>query len=492
MNLLKLRPVQEEALDAIIESFKGGGTYHLVQAPVAFGKTILSSGLMDRSFSKYGAKCLFLAHLRELVTQTIDKVSVAAPALSCGVFMGSQREIKDITIGTRQTVERNLEAFGPINLLICDECHLWSPQYQKIADYFLKLNPRLRVLGVTGTPFSKKGWIYGEGKVWPDPCYTTTIDKMISLGYLSPFRYKLAESEEIKRDLAGVKIVGNEFHEGDLGMVMEQDLHLGSVSKAIEEHCQGRKKIMVFGVTIEHAEKLASHLGAKAVHSKLKKKIWRERVDDFKHGDERILVNVSQLSVGFDSPEVDALVIARPTCSPALHVQICGRALRVCPGKDDAMIIDLCGNYVRNGLPNKPKIYEKEKRSEGGEREARAQVCPDCLEVVEGPDVECPFCGAEMKDKIEINEINEQQRMREIEAELARPQMEIWGSKPHVTGNGNVGTLFWVRLKGRKKPLFRFCGDGTKKEERTRAQLKGIDPWQRVDLMQTAYGEWIA
>ena len=227
---------------------------------------------------------------------------------------------------------------------------------------------------------------------------------MIALGYLSRFRYKLAEEP----DLSGVKMVAGEFHEGQLSNLMREDRHMGSVSEAIKDHCEDRERVMVFAVTIEHAEALAESLGCKAVHSKLKKDEWRRRVDEFKEGRARILVNVGQLTVGFDCPEVDALIVARPTNSTALHVQICGRGLRVSPAKSDALIVDLCGNYIRNGLPNRPRVYDKKKREEGtGEAEARAQICPECLEVVEGPDLECPFCGAEMKEKKEFNELNE-------------------------------------------------------------------------------------
>ena len=490
---MKLRPIQTQALDSIIESFKAGGTYHLVNAPVSFGKTILASALMHTSSTKYGAKCLFLAHLRELVVQTVDKFKEVAPGLSCGVFMGTTKEEADILVGTRQTVEKNLDVMGAFNLVIVDECHLWNKSYQRIVDHLLTLNPRLRVLGVTGTPFNGKGWIYGDGKRWPEPCFSTTIDQMIGLGYLSPFRYKVADSTDLRADLTQVEIANGDFKEKQLGELMAEDRHIGSVSEAIKEHCEGRKRIMVFAVTIDHAEILASHLGCECVHSKLKKDIWRKRVDDFKAGRVRILVNVSQLSVGFDCPEVDALIQARPTCSTALSVQICGRSLRICEGKKDALIIDLCGNYARNGLPNNPRVYPEAKdEREAKEAEARAQVCHECLEVVEGPDLICPFCGAEMNAKAEMNEINEKLRLEEIETKRKAPKFIRWGFKDHVTKTGAVGVMFWLHVTNRSKPLFRFCGEGTKKLNRTIDQLKVIREGDIVEITRTAYGDWIA
>ena len=325
---MKLRPIQEDALNGAIQSFKDGGTYHLLQAPVAFGKTIFSSALMKHAVEHYGAKCLFLAHLKELVVQTVDKFKAVAPELDCGVVMGANKDISDVTVGTRQTVGKNLDLFGRINLIIIDEVHLYGPQYQKIVDHFLENNPRLRVVGVTGTPFStREGWIYGDKKIWPDPFHSSTMDAMIEMGYLSPYRYKMAEA--LDEELSQVKKTAGEFNEGDLGEMMQEEHHLGTVKNAIANYGKGRKSILIFAVTIEHAEKLAEFLGCAAVHSKLEKNEWRSLVDSFKSGKVRMLVNVSQLSIGFDAPRVDCVVIARPTMSPALHTQICGRALRI-------------------------------------------------------------------------------------------------------------------------------------------------------------------
>ena len=324
--MMKLRPIQEDCISEVFSSFRNGGTYHLVNACVSFGKTIVASEIMRKSKTDFGAKCLFLAHLKELVMQTVEKFNVVAPDLSCGVFMGNQKNNQDITVGTWQTVSRNLDMFGDLNLIIIDEVHYYSPKYQAIVDYFLEKNPRLRVLGVTGTPFNSKGWLYGEGKIWGDPCFEARIDDMIDMGYLSPYRYKMAEE---MKELDGVKKTGGEFNESELEGLLTEEHHMGTVKHAIETYASDRKSIMVFCVTIDHAEKLSEFLGVDCVHSKLHPLQVRNRIDSFKRGETRILVNVSMLSVGFDDPTVDCLVVARPTMSPSLFTQICGRSLRV-------------------------------------------------------------------------------------------------------------------------------------------------------------------
>jgi len=147
---MKLREIQKEALNSALESFKSGGTYHLIQAPVAFGKTILASALIQEAVIKYGARCLFLAHLKELILQTEEKLKAFAPDIDCGIWCGGlgSKESKQVTIGTRQSIVRALNELGVVNLIIIDEVHVMgkNDDYKKIVDHFLKLNPRLRVL----------------------------------------------------------------------------------------------------------------------------------------------------------------------------------------------------------------------------------------------------------------------------------------------------------------------------------------------------------
>ena len=486
---MKSRGIQEEALDGAISSFRSGGTYHLLQAPVAFGKTIFSSALMKHAVDEFGAKCLFLAHLTELVVQTVEKFNAVAPELSCGVFMGKDRQVEDIIVGTRQTVEKHLDLIGAVNLIIIDEVHLYGTQYQKIVDHFLALNPRLRVLGVTGTPFNlKDGWMYGEKKMWPEPCFVAHIDEMIELGYLSKYRYKMADAMD---ELENVGKSKGEFKEGELEDILTEERHMGSVRHVIDEYCQGRKRIMIFCVTIDHAEELAKFLGVGCVHSRLKKEEWRDRVDRFKNGDDRILVNVTQLTVGFDCPEVDCLIVARPTMSPSLHVQICGRGLRVVDGKENCLIIDMVGNYLRHGLPSNPKIRApKEKQEDREKKEKATNVCHECFEIVEGGETICPNCGAVLTAKKEIEEINEKVRLMEIEAEKNKHRVERYGEKQATTKQGNNGVRFWLKVTGRDMPLFKFCGSGTQKIEKTRERLNRLKIGDAVDIVATAYGDW--
>lgn len=490
---MQLRPIQTECVEAVFGSFRRGETFTLVEACVSFGKTIVASEIMRRAKVHYEARILFLCHLTELVVQTADKFKRVAPDLDFGLMCGTlgEKHAHDITIGTRQTVANNLEAFDKLNLIIIDEVHQAGNQYLEIIAHFIQKNPRLRVLGVTGTPYSiREGFIYGAGKVWKEPVFRAQIDSMIEMGYLSPYRYKVAQMPNLELESVRKNSMGD-YNENDLTEKLTEEHHLGSVKQALSEHCQGRKRIMVFCVSIEHAEKLADYLGVDCVHSKVPREEWVERIRKFRAGESRIIVNVSQLSIGFDCPEVDALVMARPTLSPALFVQSCGRSLRVCEGKGDALIIDLVGNYVRHGLPSDPKVREPKEQQEEKERKIHEDlVCPSCLEVVPKGGA-CENCGHILATMREIIERHEIQEMREIQTGQAPTIVEEkWVKHGHVTKKGYRGKMLCARVKGRGM-IFRFAPDGSERTPNALAKFEAIQVGQRIKLRESKYGLWL-
>jgi len=517
---MQLRENQSEALKTIFNSFSKNNSFTLVQAPCGYGKTIVASHLMKDAFYGFSAKCLFIAHLTELVLQTkdkfiqvneVDKTGKESPEI--GTYCDaadSKKECGDITIGSRQSVcsgiGKGFFADIKFNLIIIDEVHEMEEygkngQYSKIIDFFMAKNPRLRVLGVTGTPFkTKSGLIYGpKDKFFPELNFKVGMREMINKGYLCNYVHKVVDMgvddslEEIKINSKG------DFQEGELSDVMSEEIHMESVMKVINEHAEGRKKIMVFAVNIAHAEKLAEKMGVECIHSNLNKDKWRRVVDNFKFGDTRIIINVTQLSIGFDCPEVDCIVMARPTLSPALYVQVSGRGLRLSDGKKDCLILDIVNNYTRHGSICDPKVRKgkKEKLTEEEKKEKAADICSECLNVVESGETICPYCGAEMEVRKEIIELKERLRMIEVdeaEKEAAKYNIVVkaWIKEGIVTRRGSHGIWGCVKLKNREKPLFRFAGTGTNKECTLRENISMLENGSKVKLIQTSYGEWIA
>lgn len=488
------RGTQQEAFDSAINAFKGGEDRVLLVEPTGWGKTYFTAELFRYCVETWNINCLFVVHTKELAKQTYesfcDNGMKSISSLLCSGL--DSKEVNQITVGTRQTISRNLGKLKKINLLVVDECHYMgkNDEYHKIISHCN--HDRLRVLGLTATPYKiKGGWIYGEGKFFEDVSHITSLDQMINLGFLSPYRYKMIDSME--EDLKEVKKTGGDFNELLLSQMMQEERFMGSVQHAITDYCDGRKKIVVFAVTVDHAEALAEMLKCNSLHSKLKKDEWNRRMEGFKYGDDRIIVNVEQMTVGVNIPAIDCVIMARPTMSTALMVQSCGRSLRTCDGKKDALILDLVGNYSRHGLPSNPRIRNPKEKDDPREKEKNdSSVCPECFEVVEGPEVVCPFCGSEMNEKKNIIDRDEAIKMKEIERLANLPEVDNVGEKKgSVTKKGSVGSWFWIKL-GDGKTLFKFCGNGTAKMKKERERINSLSKGDKVNIISTAYGDWIA
>ena len=488
-----LRGTQQAAFDAAIDAFKKGQDRVLLVEPTGWGKTYFTAELFRHCVETWGINCLFVVHTKELAKQTYEAfcengMERRSRLLCAG--LGS-KEVGQITVGTKQTISRCLEKLNKVNLLVIDECHYMADgdEYHKIINHCS--HNRLRILGLTATPYRlNEGWIYGDGKFWSDFTHMTSLDEMIGLGFLSKYRYKMAESMD--EELEKVKKIGGEFSESELSGIMVEERHLGSIEHAITEHAEGRKKIIIFAVSIEHADAIAERLNCDVLHSKIHEDEWRLRMDNFKNGPNRFIVNVQQMTVGVNIPEVDCLIIARPTMSTSLHCQIAGRALRICEGKKDALIIDMVGNYLRHGLPSNPKVRKpKDKQDKKEKKEKGQNVCPECFEIVEGTETICPNCGALLAAKQEQKEINEKVKLMEIEEEKKRHRVERFGEKNTITKQGNEGIRFWIKVTGRDLPLFKFCGNGTNKIERTRERLNRLRVGEAVNIVNTAYGDWV-
>ena len=169
------------------------------------------------------------------------------------------------------------------------------------------------------------------------------------------------EAENIDGDLESVRTDKGEYNTADLARLMEKDVHVGSAVNAYRRYGEGRKHVVVFAVTISHAEKLAGAFTAAGfpsgcVHSEMPQADRRRVLADFESGLLEVVCNVGVLTEGWDCTAVDCMLMCRPTLSPALYVQMIGRGLRPHPGKKDCLVLDMSGNCRRHGDPDDPHI----------------------------------------------------------------------------------------------------------------------------------------
>ena len=442
--MIILRPYQEAAIDAIMAAMPSDDAI-LVQAATGAGKTIVFCSLIKRLLAEWpGLRIGVLAHRRELITQARDKMLSVWPDAPIGIACASvETHIETdlpVTIGSIQTLINRVNVTSPFDLIIVDEAHKIPPinvksQYSKWLDVMRKYNPAVRVLGFTATPFRlNHGYIYGDDcrpgmeNIFKKLHFRIGIRDLQHEGYLCGFRAK--SIVDISHDLRGVKKSAGEYNLAALSDEMGKDVHIGSAVKALEDYAQDRKHVVVFGVTIRHAELLQEAfqsvgISAGIVHSNMPLERRDATLRAFETGGIRVIVNVMVLSEGWDSPAVDCIIMCRPTLSPGLYCQMTGRGLRPHADKDDVLILDLASNCMTHGDPDKPKVKtrfftgssETEK-----ENDIRAKECPNCSELVPVATVQCPECEYTWPT-LELAPINDRQNLKDVH--FGKPEPEI-------------------------------------------------------------------
>ncbi len=336
------RPYQAKALTCIIGEFEKGIQRTLIAIPTGTGKTIIFNGIgyyfaYNEDRTPTGKKVLVLAHQNILIDQAADKFQKAV-----GVQVSREKgnitcldSPYPITVSSVQTMSRRLEKFDPhyFDLIIIDEAHhSESKQYKKVLDHF----KNAKVLGVTATPDRAD-----EKKLsaFQSVAFQYSIEEAQRDGYLAPITLERAA---VEIDLSKVKRKKGDFLEKDLGSAI--DPYLEEIAKYVRPITHGRKIICFVPLisTARLAEERFSHYGFKTASiSGEESKAERERIlKDFEEGKYDIIFNAILLTEGYDCPQIDCVIVLRPTTSRALYVQMVGRGLRLAQGKKDCLLID--------------------------------------------------------------------------------------------------------------------------------------------------------
>ena len=402
-SLIQLRDYQQQDKQQLYQLIQNGYKRVLFVAPCAYGKTIVFSSIAYDAIQKNG-KVLIVVPFQALIQQVLK--SLALFDLKAGVIAGGWKEDRQakIQVAMRQTLERGRrETWFDPDLVIIDECHqvMWSkwakkrfPRLNKNPDS-LTYSPLL--IGFTASPWrlSKKE---NFGHIFEVQIANQSPACLIEKGYLVPtVYYGIAGA-----DLKGVKIRQGDFAIGEL----ELRCNAPAVVKATVdnyERLSPQRLTLVYAVGVKHAQSLFQEFTNRGHPSALvtAKTSDEERLkifDSFSQGDVKILINVGVCSTGFDRPEVSCIILARPTQSKALYVQMIGRGMRLCPqqGKSDCLILDQGGNIQRHGSVEEIE-YEPLTELEFSQNrgEPAVKTCPECGHVIKLSQKQCDHCGYE-------------------------------------------------------------------------------------------------
>lgn len=381
---MNLRPYQKQTIDAIREAWRSGVADVLAVLATGAGKTIVFLALLDEILREQpAARFLLVAHRKELIEQPAERIAQFWPqrAGQVGIVMAGQNECdRAITIGTIQTLQSpnrlaQIAAHGPIDYLIIDEAHHSNADgYLAVIQSLKDINPDLRHLGVTATPVRADG----GGLPYTRKVVHFGVKELVRDGWLCPPRW-LAIQTGIS--LAGVPVYGSggerDFSQKALVDVFETANCFDLVTETHQKYADGRKAL-AFVASVEGAYRLAETLNsagiaAIAADGTTAKETRRDILTDFRAGRYDVLVNCALFTEGLDIPEVSCIHQVRPTKSDSLYLQMVGRALRIVPGKDDALILDYAPADARNvtmlgdvlGVDAKKEAYVAETEEAG-------------------------------------------------------------------------------------------------------------------------------
>jgi superfamily II DNA or RNA helicase len=387
---MNLWPHQSTAIDLIWRSMAEGRRRPILMMATGAGKTKTAVAIILRALAK-GKRVVFVVPALELIDQTIAAFRKEG-IQEIGVIQADHPETdptRPVQIASAQTLARRM--LPDTDLVIVDEAH----RVQRRIFEWMKLCPKLPFIGLSATP-----WTKGLGKHYDDLIIGATTRQLIREGYLSPFRV-FAPSHP---DLTGVHTVAGDYAEDELAEAMDKP-HLTADVVSTWLKLGESRPTLCFAVNRAHAHSLERdfrHAGVACGY--IDGNTDRAERDEirraFELGDIRVVVNVGVLTTGVDW-DVRCLILARPTKSEMLYVQIIGRGLRSAEGKADCLILDHSDTTMNLGFVTD---IHHEKLSDGSERKASAsrrperpapkpKECPSCSYLKPAGVHKCPSCG---------------------------------------------------------------------------------------------------
>ena len=400
---MQLRWYQEDAINALINYFVQGNKGNPVIAlPTGTGKSVVIAGFIKYAMTTWpNQRFMVLTHVKELVQQNARKLEQMWPMSPQGIYCSGLRRKETgfpVIFGSVGSVAKKASSFGKRDLLIVDECHLISDSdatmYQQIISELREINPALKVIGLSATPWRMKMGLITEGSIFDDICYSLCdmdgFERLLKEGYLCP---PVAKVTDTVIDVSNVGIRAGDFSKKALNEAVDiSEVTYNCVAEMIEKGAD-RHSWLVFASSIEHAEHVAETINAfgidaVAVHSKMKEGERDKLINEFKDGKIKCIVNNGILTTGFDHPPIDLIAMLRPTMSAGLWVQMLGRGTRPYDGfdpkmaiagfdyrKENCLVLDFAGNTERLGPINDPRVPSKKKKGKG---DAPVRICDNC------------------------------------------------------------------------------------------------------------------
>ncbi len=414
----QLRPYQSEVKTAAQTMWANGTKNVLVVLPTGAGKTVV---LADIVSNNQGASCC-IAHRQELVAQISMALArdgvyhrIIGPAAVVKLCVRAHTEELGETfynpnaacaVAGVDTLVKRYDSLKPwlqtVTLWVQDEAHhvLKDNKWGVAAGMF----PYARGLGVTATPMRAdgKGLARDYDGLFDDMIVGPDMRNLIDAGFLTDYRI-FAPLTDINLDDVTVSAKTGDYTKPKLTNAVRESKIVGDVVEHYLKIANGKQGV-TFATDVQTSEDIAEKfrsagVPAEAVSAKTPAPERAAIIRKFKNRELRQLINCDLFGEGFDLPAIEVVSMARPTQSYGLYVQQFGRALRLLPGKVEAIIIDHVGNVVLHGLPDARRNWSLARREGNGKAKKKdpdeipVRACPECTSVYERVEPYCPYCG---------------------------------------------------------------------------------------------------
>jgi DNA repair protein RadD len=394
---MELRPYQKDCIEAIISFIINGTGNAIISAECASGKSILLARTAE-FLHNIGCRVLIVADRSKLLIQNHAKFQDVSNVGLVSSGLNKEEYGRAITVGGIQTIYNKIDKLGKKDWILIDECESYEKElpdtkpenltmYQKLVNAY----PEARIIGMSATPFRTDSGKLGWGEIIYEIDYAT----LLKGGYVVPFTSKILDQP----NLTDVTIRGGEYAKEELEKIF-------NVPELVKKSCDfwinyairaGRKRILVFAISKDHADNIARYsiankitsvfIGASTPEDEREHYYkWFENEDN----EEKALINIDLLTKGADFPCIDMIVCFRSTMSLRWWRQMKGRGARLFKGKKDCVMLDFSGNIVVfGGLDEKIDLRIKDKKEK---QKKKTKECPSCQEAVPIAKMACPSC----------------------------------------------------------------------------------------------------
>ena len=399
MSVPELRTYQRDVIAEFERQVAAGKRRIITVAPTGAGKTVIVADII-RGFVGNYKSVVVLAHRREIIGQTSDKLRERG--IAHGIIMAGtqQRPLEAVQVAAIQTLHRraihsDAMQLPPADLLVIDEAHHCPANtYRKIIDAY----PNAVLLGLTATPCRGDG--RGLGGIFEVLIECPQVADLIAQGHL----VKTRVYAPVNPDLKGVRTVAGDYNEGQLADRMDRPQLIGDIITHWDRFAE-RRKTVAFAVNVAHSVHLRDEFiksGVRAEHiDGATPKIERDAtLARLASGEIELITNCMVLTEGWDMPAVGCCILARPTKKMGLFRQMIGRVLRPAEGKADAIVLDHSGAVYRHGFVEDAVCWtlDPEGRAASATHQARGESSSRLLECTQCHAVRvagepCSVCG---------------------------------------------------------------------------------------------------